>query len=176
MNERPEPSEAAPYYFRYIDRVPGADVVGVLEAQLDGTDAALRHISEEDSLYRYAPGKWSVRQVLSHVNDSERVFLFRAVWFARGFDSPLPSFDEKMSAEAARADEIPWGRHVDEYRAVRLSTVTFFRNLPAEAWARTGAASGNPFTVRALAYILAGHLVHHLGVLQERYALPRRAR
>jgi uncharacterized damage-inducible protein DinB len=170
---RPEPREAAPYYSRYIDRVPGGDVQGVLGTQLDETVARLEHISEEESLHRYASGKWSVRQVINHLNDSERTFQFRAVWFARGFDSRLPSFDEKTSAAAAQADAIPWARHIEEFRAVRLSTLTFFRNLPAEAWMRTGVASGNPVTVRALAYILAGHLVHHLSILDERYGLPR---
>ena len=103
------------------------------------------------------------------MNDAERVFLFRALWFALGFDSPLPSFDEKTCAGAAGADERPWASHVEEFRAVRLATLAFFRGLPAEAWIRRGIASGNPFSVRALAYILAGHVVHHTAVLRERY-------
>lgn len=97
------------------------------------------------------------------------MFLFRAFWFARGFDSPLPSFDEKISAGAARADEISWARHVEEFRAARLATLTFFRNLPADTWMRSGIASDNPFTVRAAAYIVAGHAAHHVAILQERY-------
>ena len=165
----PEPVEVAPYYFTYINRIQGDDVVGVLESQLDETLAFLSGLSEEKSLHRYAPEKWSFRQVLNHVNDTERVFLFRALWFARGFDSPLPSFDEKISAATARADEVSWARHVEEFRAVRLATLTFFRNLPAEAWMRSGIASGNPFTVNALAYITAGHLAHHMAILRERY-------
>jgi hypothetical protein len=107
--------------------------------------------------------------VINHVNDTERVFLFRALWFARGFDSPLPSFDEKISAAAACADEFPWASHVEEFRGSRLSTLAFFRNLPAEAWRRSGTASGMLFTVNALAYIAAGHLAHHLTILRERY-------
>ncbi len=107
--------------------------------------------------------------MLSYVNDSERTFLFRAFWFARGFESALPSFDQDVCAGAARADEFSWARHVEEFLEVRSSTVAFFRNLPAEAWMRTGVASGNPFTVRALAYILAGHVAHHRAILQERY-------
>ncbi|MGH9366170.1 MAG: DinB family protein [Thermoanaerobaculia bacterium] len=166
----PERDETAPYYHRYIDRVPGGDVVGVLAAQLDDTLALLRGISEERSFYRYAPEKWSIRQVMGHVNDTERVFLFRALWFARGFDSPLPSFDQNDCAGAARADEVPWAGHIEEFRGVRLATLAFFRNLPADAWTRRGVASGNPFTVRALAYIVAGHLAHHVALLQERYA------
>jgi hypothetical protein len=164
-----QPDEAAPYYFKYIDRVQSDDVVGVLAAQLDETLAFLQGIDEEKSLHRYAPDKWSIRQVLNHVSDVERVFLSRAFWFARGFDSPLPSFDETISAGAARADEISWARHVEEFRGTRLATLTFFRNLPAEAWMRSGIASDNSFTVRALAYIVAGHAAHHVAILRERY-------
>jgi hypothetical protein len=175
MNERvpglPERGEAAPYYFRYIDRIKSADIVGVLQAQLEETSALLLGISEEKSLHRYAPEKWSVRQVVNHVNDTERVFVSRALWFARGFDSPLPSYDQDVSSAAARADEVSWAGHVEEFRGIRLATVAFFRNLPAEAWSRSGIGSGNPFTVRALAYITAGHTVHHAAILREKYLL-----
>jgi hypothetical protein len=166
----PERSEAAPYYFGYIDRIASGDIVGTIETQLNETLEFLRGIPEELSLYRYAPDKWSIRQVLSHVNDTGRLFVFRAFWFTRGLGSPLPSFDEKVGAAGSGADGISWARHVEEFRAVRLATMAFFRNLPAEAWRRTGVASDYPFSVRALAYITAGHLVHHLGVLRERYA------
>lgn len=165
----PARDEAAPYYFNYIDRISSSDVIGVLESQLDETTRLFQDISEEKSLHRYAPDKWSMRQVVNHVSDTERVFVFRALWFARGFDSPLPSFDEKVSAAGAGADELSWSSHVEELRSVREATAAFFRNLPAEAWMRRGIASDNPFTVRAIAYIIAGHLAHHLAVLQERY-------
>jgi len=165
----PEPHEAAPYYFKYIDQVHGDDVVAVLQDQLDETLSLMSGISEEKSLHRYAPDKWSLRQVINHVNDCERLFVFRALWFARGFDSPLPSFDEKIGAAAARADDFSWAGHVEEFRASRLSTLAFFRNLPAEAWMRSGTASGMPFTVNALAYLAAGHLTHHLTIIRERY-------
>jgi DinB superfamily len=165
----PDRSEAAEYYFTYIDQVPGGDICQTLEAQLGETLALLHGISEEDSLRRYAPGKWSIREVVSHVNDTERVFVFRALWFARGFDSPLPSFDQNVAIAAANADDRPWRSHVDEFRAVRTATLTFFQNLPADAWARRGVASGNPFTVRALAYIAAGHVTHHTNILRQRY-------
>jgi len=165
----PERDEAAPYYFTYIDRISSDDIVGLLETQLEETDAFLSGISEEKSHHRYAPEKWTIRQVLNHVNDTERVFLFRAFWFARGLDSPLPSFDEKVSAGAAQADEFSWAGHVEEFRRTRLATLAFFRNLPGDVWMRRGIASGNSFTVRALAYILAGHVAHHSAILQERY-------
>jgi len=165
----PQPGEAAPYYYRYIDRVEGEDILAVLEAQREEALADFRGFSEERSLHRYAPEKWSARQVLSHVNDCERLFVFRAMWFARGFESPLPSFDQEIAAAAAGADAIPWARHVQEFRGIRLATESLFRNLPEEAWSRRGIASDNPFTVRALAYITAGHLIHHLSLLRERY-------
>jgi hypothetical protein len=166
---RPGVGEAAPYYFRYINLVAGDDVVGYLAAQLEAVTPVLSGISEERSLHRYAAEKWSIRQVLSHVSDTERVLAFRALWFGRGFDTPLPSFDQEVSAAGARADEVPWAHHVEEFRAVRLATLSLFRHLPAEAWERSGIASGNPFTVRALANLAAGHLAHHLAILHERY-------
>src|SRR5437016_8876013 len=169
MKGRPEPREAAPYYFGYINRISSDDVVKVLETQLGETLSFLQEISEENSLHRYAPGKWSMRQAWNHVNDAERLFVFRALWFARGFDSPLPSFDQEIAVAGARADDIPWVRHVEEFQQIRRATLPFFRHLPAEAWKRTGIASGNQFTVRALAYIAAGHVDHHLAILRERY-------
>jgi DinB superfamily len=169
MSGRPDSHEAAPYYFKYIDLVPSTDILGALETQLDESLGFFTGISEEKSLHRYAPEKWSIRQVLSHVNDTERVFLFRAFWFARGFDSPLPGFDEKICSEAVQADEISWTRHIEEFRSIRLATLSFFRNLPAAAWTRSGIASELPFTVRALAYLTAGHLTHHVGIVRERY-------
>lgn len=169
--EIPGPGEAAPYFFRYIDRVRDADILGVLESQLDETRSLLAGVSEERSLQRYAPEKWNIRQVWSHVNDTERVFLFRAFWFARGFDSPLPDYDQDIGAASAGAAEIAWTRHAEEFEGIRRSTLGFFRNLPVEAWTRSGIASGNSFTVRALAYIIAGHVAHHRAVLGERYSL-----
>lgn len=166
---RPMSDEAAPYYFKYIDRVKEEDVLSVLESQLGETAAFFSGITEEKSLHRYAPGKWSIRQVLNHVNDSERVFAMRALWFARGFETPLPSFEQDIAVSNSHADKVPWAAHVDEFRQVRRATVALFRNLPAEAWGKTGIASDNVFTVRALAYIIAGHLPHHLAVLRERY-------
>jgi DinB family protein len=166
---RPERSEAAPYYFGYIDRIDSDDILSVLDSQLEPTLKLAGTISDERSLYRYAADKWSIRELLAHVNDTERLFVFRAFWFARGFDSSLPSFDQNIAATAVAADRIPWERHVEEFRVVRLATLAFFRNLPDDAWMRKGIASDNTFTVRALAYLAAGHLAHHLVVLSERY-------
>ncbi|HEY6121905.1 MAG TPA: DinB family protein [Pyrinomonadaceae bacterium] len=160
-------TEAAPYYFRYINLVSDRDIVAGLENQLTNVLPFLSVISEEKSLHRYAPDKWSIRQVMNHVNDVERVFLFRALWFARGFTAPLPGFDQEASS--ARADDFAWSDHVEEFRNIRLATLSFFRNLPKEHWSRRGTADGNPFTVNSLAYIISGHLSHHQDVLQQRY-------
>jgi uncharacterized damage-inducible protein DinB len=169
MIGRPEVNEAAPYYSLYIDRITSDNIVGVLENQLTETLEFLQPISEEQSLHRYAPDKWSMRQLLNHVNDTERVFLFRAFWFARGFSDELPSYDQNVAAAVANADEFSWASHSEDFRAVREATLTFFRNLPDDAWSRAGIASGNRVTVRALAYILAGHVAHHNAVLKEKY-------
>lgn len=166
---RPQPNEAAPYYARYIELVEDGDIVSILARQLDETAALLSGISEEQSLHRYEPGKWSIREVMCHVTDTERAFAFRALWFGRGFDAPLASFDQNIAVPAALADSISWKNHMEDFRAVRAATITLFRNLPAEAWTRTGVASGNPVSVRALAYIIAGHLAHHRSILMERY-------
>jgi len=167
MIPRPETTEAAPYYFTYINQVPGDDPLATLEKQLDET--LLATISEEKSLHRYAPDKWSIRQLLNHVTDTERAFAFRALWFARGFDTPLPSYDQNLAAAGAEADRVSWALHVEEFRRVRLATISLFRNMPAEGWTRSGIASDNRFTVRALAYIIAGHFAHHIAVVRERY-------
>ena len=169
MPSRPGRSEAADYYFTYIDQVGDGDIRDILEAQAAEAQAVLAGISEQTSTRRYAPDKWSIRQVLSHVNDTERLFVFRALWFARGFDTPLPSFDQDVAIAGAAADDRSWQSHVDEFGAVRAATIPFFRTLPGEAWTRRGIASGNPFTVRSLAYIAAGHVAHHLRLLRERY-------
>src|ERR1700730_12325096 len=116
---RPEHSEAAPYYFTYIDRIQQDDIVGVMESQLEDVGRILSGISEEKSLHRYAPEKWSIRQVLSHLNDTERVFVFRAMWFARGLcvspDTSLPSFDQNIAVTGAEPDRLSWALHVEEF-------------------------------------------------------------
>jgi hypothetical protein len=172
MSQLIDRSEAAEYYFTYIDQVrlgPDADICTALAAQADHLGQRLAGISEEQSRHRYAPDKWSIRQVLGHVTDTERVFAFRALWFARGFEAPLPGFEQDPAVAAARADDRTWSSHLDEFRAVRAATVALFRNLPAEAWTRRGIASGNAVSVRALAFIAAGHAAHHARIVEERY-------
>jgi hypothetical protein len=166
----PDRTEAAEYYFTYINQVDrDVDVCRILEDQLEQTVAAMRAIPDERSLHRYAPDKWSIREVLNHLSDTERVFAFRAFWFAHGFDSPLPSFDQDIAVTTSAADERSWASHIDEFRAVRGATLSLFQNLPDDAWPRRGIASGNTVSVRALAYISAGHVAHHLRILRDLY-------
>src|SRR4051794_10281388 len=169
MNARPASGDAAPYYFTYIDQVEDSDCLAAMTAQLEEALGFFGSISEESSLHRYAPDKWSMRQVLSHVNDAERIFVMRALWFARGFDTPLPSFDQNIAVAAAAADERPWDTHVQEFGNIRRASIDFFRNLPAEAWTRQGIASGSSFSVLALGFIVTGHVTHHSRLLRERY-------
>lgn len=169
MLGRPQTTETAPYYFTYINQVEGEDALGVMERQVEECLGLFAGISEEKSLHRYAPDKWSIRQVLNHVTDTERAFLFRALWFARGFDSPLPGYDQNIAIAGSGADQVRWAEHVEEFQRVRLSAISLFRNMPPEAWERSGIASDNRFTVRALAFIIAGHAAHHVRILRERY-------
>ena len=168
---RPQPAEAAPYYFKYIDLITSDDIVPAIYAQKDETVRLLEGISEEKSLYAYAPGKWTIRELLNHVNDGERVFLYRAFWFARGFQDALPSFEQDVAVQFAQANQTSWAQLVAEFKTVRWATITFFQNLPDEAWSRTGVASDNEVSVRAIAYIIAGHVTHHTQVLREKYGI-----
>ena len=165
----PAPTEAAEYFHKYINQVGTGDIRHELETQAAEMLALLRGISDETSRHRYAPEKWTIRQVVSHINDTERVFTYRALWFARGCPGALPSFDQDVAIAGAAANDRPWADHIEEFRAIRAATVTLFRGFPAQAWDRQGIASGNPVTVRALAYIVAGHVTHHEKILRERY-------
>jgi hypothetical protein len=166
---RPGRDEAATYYDTYIRLVPDGDIVAVLAAQLEPSLTFFRSIPAERSRDRYAEGKWSIRQLLNHISDTERVMLFRACWFARNLAGPLPGMDQDVTAAAARADDVSWEAHMEEFRTVREATLSLFRNLPAQAWSGHGIASDNPVTTRALAYIIAGHNLHHQGILRDRY-------
>ena len=166
---RPQTTEAASYYFKYIDLVTSDDIVPAMENQMGEMLQFLSSISEEQSLHSYEPGKWTIREVLNHVNDGERVFAGRAFWFARGFTDPLPSFDQDLAVPMAKANNTSWAELVEEFKNVRLGTISLLKTLPPEAWDRTGVASDNPVSVRALAFIIAGHVSHHVNVLRERY-------
>ena len=170
MSKRlPDHSEAADYYWKYMDRIQDADIVAALERQGRETAQLLRGVSEPQSHFRYAEGKWSIREAVGHVIDTERVFVSRAFWFARGFDSPLPSFEQDVAVPTSGAEARTLASLIEEFEAVRAATIALFRHLPEEAWTRTGTASGKSFSVRSLAYIAAGHADYHNAILRERY-------
>ena len=166
---RPTPDEHIEYYGKYIALATEPDAVTALETSIEDALTLLRGLDESKGALRYAPGKWSIRQVVSHVIDGERVFAYRALRIARGDDTPLPGFDENTYAEASRADERPLRALVDELELVRRSNLALFRGLGEEDWPRRGIANDAEISVRALAYIIAGHVRHHVGILRERY-------
>jgi uncharacterized damage-inducible protein DinB len=169
MIPRPDASEHLPYYGKYVDRVPDGDLLQTMRTQLDETLALVRGLPEERGGHRYAPGKWSIREVLGHVIDAERIFAYRALRIARGDATPLASFDENAYAAASDADARTLADLADELEHVRLGNIALFRSLGDEALARRGTASDATVSVRALAWILAGHELHHVKLLRERY-------
>ena len=166
---RPGADEHAPYYSRYIDLVPEADLLAVLAAQLDEVVPWLSGIGEERGDYRYAAGKWSIKEVVGHVVDTERIMSYRALRFARGDETPVPGFEQDDYMRHSPFDRRGLADLAEEWSDVRRASLSLLRPLDAAAWARRGTASGNPISVRALGYILAGHLRHHLAVLESRY-------
>ena len=169
--QRPATSEYNPYYQKYVAGVPEGDLLETLQQQGAETVRLLRGITDEKSQYAYAPGKWTIREAVGHVTDAERVFTYRALAFARGDESPLPSFDENRWAEVSNATHRSIEDHVDDFIAVRASTLALFRGFTPADFARAGTASGNRVTVRALAWIIAGHERHHVTILRERYGV-----
>ncbi len=166
---RPAPSEYAPYYRPYVEAVPDGDILATLAAQEAEFAALAAAFGEGRARHRYAPGKWSVNEVCGHLLDTERVFGFRALWFARGAAGPLPSMEQDAWVAAARFDERSLAEIVAALGAARRQNVELLRGLTGDELARGGVASGREVTVRALAWIMAGHARHHLGVLRERY-------
>lgn len=166
---RPQTGEFASFYQAYIDNVPEEDVVAALEAQARETATLLGGLSEEQASSRYAPGKWSIKQLVGHVIDGERVFAYRALAFARGETQPLPGFDQDPYVANGGADERPISDLAEELATVRRANVMMFRALSEEAWLRIGTASDNPISVRAIAYGILGHERHHVGILREKY-------
>jgi hypothetical protein len=174
MPRRPDPTEYAPYYETYIRLVQDeGDLAELLARQLDETLAVYRDITAERAAFRYAPGKWSMKQVIGHVVDAERVFQYRAFSIARGERQSLPGFDQDPYVEAGAFDARGWQSLLEELKAVRAASVTLFRHLGEAAIDRQGIANSTPITVRALGYIIAGHERHHLAQLKERYQVGR---
>lgn len=166
---RPAPGEYAEYYGTYVDEIADGAILDTLERQIGGTLALLRAVPEERGMHRYAPGKWSVKEVVGHVVDAERIFAGRALHFARCEEQPLPGMDQDAYVAAAGFDRRPLADLVDELEAVRRASLALFAGLGPDDWMRTGVASGCTFTVRSIPWILAGHERHHVGVLRTRY-------
>ncbi len=166
---RPEPGDAPPLHVGYIDQVVGESIVPILAAQIEAIDLLLTPLTEDESLHRYEPSKWSIREVVNHITDTERIFTFRALWVARGLDPTLASFDQQTVTANAEAGAIPLASQLREFQQVRQATLSLFTHLPAAAWARSGTIHDHRVTVRALAFMTAGHLEHHLKILRERY-------
>jgi hypothetical protein len=165
---RPGPTDFAPYYGKYLDLVPEDDVLPALAGQLDEVLPVLRAIPEAAGNVRHPPYTWSIKQVVGHLSDCERVFGYRALRFARGDATPLPGFEENDYAREGDFDRVPLADLVREFEVVRQSHVWLFQNLPAAAWDRAGEANGSRVTVRAAAYILVGHVRHHLAIVRKR--------
>ncbi|HKR63703.1 MAG TPA: DinB family protein [Thermoanaerobaculia bacterium] len=166
---RPASTDYASYYGGYVELVPEEDVLAAIEKQSSETQKMLAAIDETRGAYRYEDGKWSVKEVLGHVIDAERIFGYRALAIARGDTNSLPGFDEKRYMEHAGFDAWRVGDLAEEYALLRRANIVMLRNLPAEAWDRRGIANNGEVTTRALAFIMLGHERHHLNVLRERY-------
>ena len=166
---RPEPSEYFEYYDRYVSRVPAGDIVEFLADQLDSVMANLGNVDEEQAGFRYEPEKWSIKEVLGHITDVERVFAYRCLAFARGDQSEFPSFEQDDYVAGTDFNSRTLGDLLDEFRLLRASNIVLFRSFNDEEEVRTGTASGYRFTTRAVPYIMAGHVDHHLEILREHY-------
>ncbi len=167
--ERPDPATYARYFQQYVDQVPEGDLLFTLTSQVEATCALVAGFGEEGALHRYAEGKWSVKEVVGHVIDMERLFGYRALSYARGDTTPLPNVEEDEWAAASNANTLSLADLLDELLSVRRATVAFFANLDAAALSRNGIAGENKLTVACMAWVLAGHEIHHGGVVRERY-------
>jgi hypothetical protein len=172
---RPEPNEYAPYYAGYIALVPGDDAVAALEAQRLHMMQMLSARSEREGNFRYGADKWSVKEVLGHMADAERVFTYRAMRIGRGDETPLPGFEQDDYVKNGGFGDRKLADLAEEFAAIRGASIALFRSLNDAAWMRRGTASGKEVSVRALAFMTAGHELHHQRILEERYfaAIPR---
>lgn len=168
---RPEADEIPSHYAGYIKRVPETDPVMVCASQIEETAALLRGLSDTDAMYRYGRGKWSIKEVVGHLADTERIMAYRALRIARGDTTALPSFDENAYVPVAKFDTRSLADLVGELRTVRAATLALLRTFDAEAWRRRGTASGKPVSVRALGFMIPGHERHHVEVLRTRYGV-----
>lgn len=170
MLKRPESNEYAPHFETYISKVPNGDYEAFLRNQLEQISSHFSQLTDEQGLARYAPGKWSLKEVLGHMTDTERIMSYRMLRIARGDTTPLPGFDEVTFVENGSFDQVSLTDLIADFQAVRQATFTLLTTIDESAWPRAGSASTFDITARALAYVLAGHAEHHLSVIRERYA------
>jgi hypothetical protein len=166
---KPDSTEYAPYFDRYIGKVPSGDIIDLLRQQLDSVAALIKGLDETRGNFRYAPGKWTIKELLGHVIDTERVFAYRALVFARNDSSELPGFEQEPWAEHANYAALSIDDIAAQFESVRRSTILLFQHLDDKAWDRKGVADGKNMTTRAAAFVIAGHTQHHLDILASRY-------
>jgi len=169
MLQRPESHEYAPFFADYISTVPNEEIFTFLQRQGEEIAALFAQVTEEQSSHRYAEGKWSLKEVLGHITDTERVMSYRLMRIARGDTTPLPGFDQDVLIENGSLSEFKLTTLLAEFQAVRQASICLLYTIPASAWLRTGNVSGRDVTARSLAYIIAGHSQHHLHIVKERY-------
>jgi len=166
---KPDSTEYAPYFEKYISLAREEEIVATLDKQIEGTLSLIRGLSEAQGDLRYAPGKWSVKEVIGHLIDTERIFAYRAMRFARNDATPLPGFDENLFVANAGFNSRSLADLADEFEHTRKSNVYLFKSLGGDASLRRGVSNNNELSVRAIAYIIAGHELHHTGILRSRY-------
>jgi uncharacterized damage-inducible protein DinB len=171
MTERPFPGEFKTYYQKYVELAPGDTCVETLDKSWQHVEHFFKNVDDTKGDYQYAAGKWTIKQIILHLIDAERIFLYRALTFARRDVTELPGFDENAYADIAETEHRLLSDLLDEWRATRLSTLLFYKGLIPDTLTRRGTANGGLHSVRAMAFIISGHGEHHLGVLKERYGL-----
>jgi len=170
ISGRPQPGEFAAYAQSDIDAVAGEDILATLAEQMNDTLAVFRSLNEDAATQvRYAPGKWNLKQVVGHLADDERIFAYRALCLARNDPRNLPGFDEKDYVNAANFEDLPMEELLDDLRIVRESMISLLRGLTPEAWLRTGVVNGYQASVRGLAFHIAGHELHHMRIVRDKY-------
>lgn len=169
MIQRPLQNEYPDYYLPYIELVPEGDLVQLLQENLKEVENLFKGLSEEEALSRYAPGKWSVKEVLGHITDTERIMSYRLLRVSRGDQTPLAGFNETDYVQAAQTNSLPMEAILEDFKTTRNATITLIQHTPKEAWANIGNANGMAITTRAIAYIIAGHQIHHCKIVRERY-------
>jgi hypothetical protein len=169
MINRPEKDEFAPYYLPYVNSVPEGDIISILTKQLEDTKLLLKEVTEEQGTFRYAPGKWSIKEVVGHMTDTERIMAYRLMSIARGETVSLPGFDESLYVANSSFNDQSFEQLLEHFSVVRESTLVLLQSLNADAWLRTGLANNTGVSVRGVAYIIAGHAMHHCKIIKERY-------